>query len=96
MGHRFRQDRSLIIGPPSGMIVRSLLRATGSAVVALMVIYYLLPLDHSSTSTWAAVTMLVIGLVVSIGLVAFQVRSIVRPRSHRADGTNGPGHAANQ
>jgi hypothetical protein len=41
-----------------------------------MVIYYLLPLDRSSP--WAAVTMLVIGLVVFIGLVAFQVRSIVR------------------
>ena len=39
-----------------------------------MAIYYLLPLDHSAT--WAAVTMLVIGLVVLIGLVAFQVRSI--------------------
>jgi Ion channel len=54
-----------------------LLRAMGSTV-ALVVIYYLLPLDHSST--WAAVTMLVIGLVLFIGLVAFQVRSIVRSR----------------
>jgi len=43
-----------------------------------VVIYYLLPLDRSST--WAAVTMLVIGLVLFIGLVAFQVRSIVRSR----------------
>ena len=43
-----------------------------------MVIYYLLPLNHSST--WAAVTILVIGLVLFIGLVAFQVRSIVRSR----------------
>jgi hypothetical protein len=55
------------------MIVRGLLRAVGSTV-ALVAIYYLLPLDHSAT--WAAVTMLVIGLVVLIGLVAFQVRSI--------------------
>ena len=54
-----------------------MLRATGSTV-ALVVIYYLLPLDHSST--WSAVTMLVIGLVLFIGLVAFQVRSIVRSR----------------
>jgi voltage-gated potassium channel len=46
--------------------------------VALVAIYYLLPLDHSAT--WAAVTMLVIGLVVLIGLVVFQVRSIVRSR----------------
>ena len=43
-----------------------------------MTIYYLLPLDHSST--WAAVTILVIGLVLFIGLIAFQVRSIVRSR----------------
>ena len=43
-----------------------------------MVIYYLLPLDHSST--WAAVTILVIGLVLFIALIAFQVRSIVRSR----------------
>ncbi len=43
-----------------------------------MVIYYLLPLNRSST--WVAVTMLVIGLALFIGLVAFQVRSIVRSR----------------
>jgi voltage-gated potassium channel len=52
-----------------------LLRATGSTV-ALVVIYYLLPLDHSSLPV--AVTTLVIGLVVFIGLIAFQVRSIIR------------------
>ena len=63
--------------PPFRRIVRSFLRATGSTV-ALVTIYFLLPLDRSST--WAAVTMLVIGLVVLIGLVAFQVRSIVRSR----------------
>ena len=57
------------------MIVRALLRAAGSTV-ALVVIYYLLPLNHSST--WAAVAMLVTGLVVFTGLVAFQVYSIVR------------------
>ena len=56
------------------MIVRSLLRAVGSTV-ALVAIYYLLPLDR--TATWAAVTMLALGLVVLLGLVAFQVRSIV-------------------
>ena len=60
--------------PPRRMIVRAVLRATGSAA-ALVAIYYLLPLNHSST--WVAVTILVIGLVVLIGLVAFQVRSIV-------------------
>src|SRR5438552_8066513 len=63
--------------PPYRRIVRSFLRATGSTV-ALVVIYYLLPLNRSST--WVAVTMLVIGLVLFIGLVAFQVRSIVRSR----------------
>lgn len=63
--------------PSYRRILRSLLRATGSTV-ALVAIYYLLPLNHSST--WSAVTMLVIGLVVLIGLVAFQVRSIVRSR----------------
>src|SRR5436305_12879294 len=63
--------------PPYRRIVRSLLRATGSTV-ALVTIYYLLPLDHSSTG--AAVTILVIGLAVLIGLIAFQVRSILRSR----------------
>jgi predicted Kef-type K+ transport protein len=43
-----------------------------------VVIYYLLPLNHSST--WAAVTILVIGLVLFIALTAFQVRSIGRSR----------------
>ena len=63
--------------PPYRRIVRSFLRAAGSTV-ALVTVYYLLPLDHSST--WAAVAMLVIGLALLIGLVAFQVRSIVRSR----------------
>ncbi len=60
--------------PPRRAIVRALLQAMGSTV-ALVAIYYLLPLDHSST--WVAVTILVIGLAVLIGLVAFQVRWIV-------------------
>lgn len=53
------------------------LRALG-ATIALVAIYYLLPLDHSST--WVAATMLVIGLVAFIALVIFQLRSIVRSR----------------
>jgi ion channel len=57
--------------------VRAVLLAAGSTV-ALVAIYYLLPLNRSST--WVAVTMLVIGLVVLIGLVAFQVRWILRSR----------------
>jgi heme/copper-type cytochrome/quinol oxidase subunit 2 len=56
------------------MIVRAMLRAVGSTV-ALVAIYYLLPLDHSSH--WAAVTMLVIGLAALITLITFQVRRII-------------------
>ena len=62
---------------PRRMIVRAVLRAAGSTI-ALVAIYYLLPLDHAST--WVAVTILVIGLVVLIGLVAFEVRSILVSR----------------
>jgi voltage-gated potassium channel len=57
------------------MIAWAVLRIVGSAT-ALVVLYYLLPLDHSSTGT--GVTILVIGLAVFIGLVAFQTRSIIR------------------
>ena len=57
--------------------MRSALRALGSTV-ALVTIYYLLPFDR--TSTGAAGAILVIGLVLLIGLVAFQTRSIVRSR----------------
>jgi hypothetical protein len=53
------------------------LRAAG-ATVALVAIYYWLPLDH--TSTWLAATVLVIGLVVLIALVIVQVRWIIRSR----------------
>ena len=59
---------------PRRTIVRAVLRAAGSTI-ALVAIYYLLPLDHSSE--WFAVTILVIGLVALIALVAFQVRWIV-------------------
>ncbi|MEU0946137.1 ion channel [Streptomyces canus] len=41
-----------------------------------LTLYFVLPLDHYAA--WSAVTMLVIGLVGFIGLVAFQVRSIFR------------------
>jgi hypothetical protein len=51
------------------------LRAAGSAA-AMVALYYLLPLDHSSTPT--AVTILIVGLVAFTALVAFHVRSIVR------------------
>jgi voltage-gated potassium channel len=60
--------------PPPVKIVRSLLRALGSTI-ALVAIYYLLPLDHSAR--WLAIAMLVIGLAVLIGLITFQVRTII-------------------
>ena len=56
------------------MIAWALLRAAGSTVV-LVVIYYLLPLDH--TARWAAIVILVIGLAGLSTLVTFQVRSII-------------------
>jgi voltage-gated potassium channel len=52
-----------------------MLRAFGSTV-ALVAIYYLLPLDRTSISV--AVVMLAFGLVALVGLVTFQVRSIIR------------------
>jgi hypothetical protein len=55
--------------------MRSMLRAAGSTT-ALVVIYYLLPLNRSSTPV--AVTMLIIGLVALTGLLAYQVRAITR------------------
>jgi hypothetical protein len=58
-----------------GRITWTVLRVTVS-VAALVTLYYLLPLDHSSTS--AAVTMLLIGLAGFIALVIAQVRSIIR------------------
>jgi hypothetical protein len=55
----------------------TLLRALGSTV-ALVAIYYLLPLDRSSIGV--AVGMLALGLLALVGLVAFQVRSIIRAK----------------
>jgi voltage-gated potassium channel len=60
--------------PQVGMIVRGLLRALATTV-ALVALYYLLPLDHSTRCL--AITTLVIGLVALIGLIAFQVRTII-------------------
>jgi ion channel len=54
-----------------------LLRALGSTV-ALVAIYYLLPLDRSSIGV--TVGMLAFGLLALVGLVAFQVRSISRAK----------------
>ena len=60
--------------PAVSKIVKSLLRALGSTIV-LVAVYYLLPLDHSAR--WAAVSMLIVGLVVLVGLITFQVRTII-------------------
>ena len=52
-----------------------MLRAAGSTT-ALVVIYYLLPLNRSSITVTA--TMLIIGLVALAGLLVYQVRAITR------------------
>jgi Ion channel len=57
------------------LLFATLLRALASTV-GLVAIYYLLPLD--TTSIRVAVGMLAFGLVALVGLVAFQVRSIIR------------------
>src|SRR5689334_1535099 len=62
---------------PGHRIALSALRAAGSAA-ALVAVYYLLPLDRVSTTV--AVIILVIGLVVLMALVSYQVRSITRSR----------------
>ena len=53
----------------------TLLRAMASTVV-LVAIYYLLPLD--STSIKVVIAMLLVGLLLLVGLVVFQVRGIMR------------------
>jgi voltage-gated potassium channel len=63
--HRFRR------------VVVTMLRALGSTV-ALVALYYLIPLDR--TSIGVAVGMLAVGLLALVGLVAFQVRSIIRAK----------------
>jgi voltage-gated potassium channel len=56
-------------------VVLTVLRALASTT-ALVVIYYLLPLDR--TSIWGAVAMLAAGLLALIGLIVFQVRSVIK------------------
>ena len=63
--------------PPRRMIVRSVLRGLVSTI-ALVTIYYLVPLDRSSTGV--TVKMLVVGLSVLVGVTVFQVRTIVVSR----------------
>src|SRR4249919_981706 len=63
--------------PRRRVLVLSLLRALASTI-ALVAVYYLLPLDESSIGI--LVLILTIGLVGLVGLVTFQVRSIARSR----------------
>ena len=65
---------------PVRTMVSSGLRALGNTAV-LIAIYYLLPLDH--TSTGIAATILIIALVAFIALVIFQTRWIIRARFPR-------------
>ena len=67
-----RQREATLLYRAAGWAV---LRAVISVAV-VVTIYYLLPWDRSSAG--AAVTWLVIGLMMLIGLIAFQVRAIVR------------------
>jgi hypothetical protein len=55
----------------------AVLRAVASTAV-LVTAYYLLPFDRSAT--WAAITLLVVELVLLSGLVALHVRLIVRSK----------------
>jgi voltage-gated potassium channel len=63
--------------PPFVRVVATFLRALGSTVV-LVALYYLLPLDPSSIGV--TVGILAFGLVGLVGLVAFQVRGIIRAK----------------
>jgi hypothetical protein len=65
------------VSAPLRTMVSAGLRALAVSV-ALVAIYYLLPLDHAST--WIAATILITGLVGLIALLIFQVRSIIRSR----------------
>ena len=60
--------------PTLAQIVRSLLRAVATIAV-LTTIYYLLPLDR--TSTWVTAAILVSGLAIFTALVVFQVQSVM-------------------
>ena len=62
--------------PSSRNVAWTVLRAAGT-VAALIAIYYLLPLTRASAAP-AVVTILIIGLVAFVVLVAFHVRSIMR------------------
>ena len=60
--------------PPGRVITRAVLRVVATIAV-VTALYYLLPLDRSSTGV--AVTLLAAGLVVFVALVVFQIRAII-------------------
>jgi voltage-gated potassium channel len=60
---------------PRGLFVKALLRSIASTA-ALVAIYYLAPLDRSSS--WVGITMLAVGLATLIALVTFHVFRIYR------------------
>jgi voltage-gated potassium channel len=68
------------VSAPIRTMVTTGLRAAGTTV-ALVAIYYVLPLDH--TSTWIAATTLVLGLVALTALLIVQVQSIIRSQFPR-------------
>lgn len=70
-------DASSDVGRGVRRVFVTLLRALGSTV-ALVAIYYLLPLDRSSIGV--TVGMLAFGLLALVALIAFQVRSISRAK----------------
>jgi hypothetical protein len=49
-----------------------------ASIAVLVAVYYLLPSFHHTT--WAEIAVLVIGLVLLIGLIAFQVHAIAQSR----------------
>ena len=60
---------------PRRLVVRALLRASGTAT-ALLVLYFTLPLTGSIDRS--AATLLVLGLLAFAGVVTWQVRSVLR------------------
>lgn len=63
--------------PSARRLAWTVVRVVGS-IVALVTLYYVLPLDHSTTAVTVAT--LLIGLAGFVALVAFQIRTIVRSR----------------
>jgi len=60
---------------PSGLMITWTVVRVVASIVVVTALYYLLPFDRSASGV--AVTLLVAGLVVFVGLVAFQVRAII-------------------